>query len=361
MPIEVGIWRLGPKPERVYMSALESELMLENALVADLSILSPQLMLIGRQVPTSYGKFLDILAMNASGDLLIVELKRNRTPRDVVAQLLDYASWVQSLSHEEIGLLYADKNQGRKLEEGYADAFGTSLPEEINQNHQLMVVGSELDASTERIINYLSDNYGVPINAVFFRYFRDGGHGYLTRTWLINPDEVEQKASTSKAKKGSEPWNGRDFYVSLGVDEFRNWDDCRRYGFISGGGGKWYSQTLKLLFPGSRVFVNIPKTGYVGVGKVIEPAVPVKDFKVETPQGVIPILDAPLLASKMGVYVDDPDLTEYLVRVQWIKAVPKTEAYWEKGLFAIQHTACRLTSSFTIARLSKYFGLEELE
>lgn len=33
-------------------------------------------------------------------------------------------------------------------------------------------------------------------------------------------------------------------------------------------------------FPGSRVFVNIPKTGYVGVGTVKEEAVPVKDFKV---------------------------------------------------------------------------------
>jgi hypothetical protein len=358
MPIEVGIWRLGAKPERVHMSALDSELMLEDALVADLSILAPQLMLIGRQIPTAYGKFIDILAMDASGDLSIIELKRNRTPREVVAQLLDYAPWAQLLSHEDIGLLYSDKNQGRKLEEGYADAFDTSLPEQINQNHQLMVVASELDASTERIINYLSDNYGVPINAVFFRYFRDGGQGYLTRTWLIDPEEVEQKASKSKSKKGSEPWNGRDFYVSLGEGETRNWDDCRKYGFISGGGGKWYSQTLKLLFPGSRVFVNIPKTGYVGVGTVIESAMPVKDFKVETPTGEIPILEAPLLAPKMGAYADDLDLSEYLVRVQWIKAVPRTGAYWEKGLFALQHTACRMTSSFTIERLSQHFGLD---
>jgi hypothetical protein len=153
MPIEVGIGRLGPKPERVQMSALDSELMLENALVADLSILSPQLMLIGRQVPTSYGKFIDILAMDPSGDLLIIELKRNRTPREVIAQLLDYASWAQSLSYEEIG------------------------------SYQCRILS----------------------------LFRDGGQGYLTRTWLINPDEVEQKASKSKAKKGSEPRNGRDF------------------------------------------------------------------------------------------------------------------------------------------------------
>jgi len=69
MPIEVGIWRLGAKPEKVNMSAIDSELKLEDALAKDLSILSSQLMLIGRQVPTSYGKFIDMLAMDISGNL----------------------------------------------------------------------------------------------------------------------------------------------------------------------------------------------------------------------------------------------------------------------------------------------------
>jgi hypothetical protein len=30
------------------------------------------------------------------------------------------------------------------------------------------------------------------------------------------------------------------------------------------------------------------------------------------------------------------------VGVECTKTVPRDEAYWEKGLFAIQHTACRL-------------------
>jgi hypothetical protein len=368
MPIEVGIWRLGAKPEKVNISVIDSELMLEDALVKDLSILSPQLMLIGRQVSTSYGKFIDMLAMDVAGNLSVIELKKSRTPREVVAQLLDYASWVQSLSYEEIAAIYSDKNLGKKLEEGFDDAFGISLPEEINQKHELIVVASELDPSTERIISYLSDNYSVPINAVFFRFFRDDGRDYLARTWLIDPEEVERKVSQSKVKKGSVPWNGRDFYVSLGEDEQRNWDDCRKYGFVSGGGGKFYIQTLKLLFPGSRVFVHIPKTGYVGVGIVKESAVPVRDFKVSEDvvdsnvtmgSREIPILHAPLAAPNMDKNSDDLDLSEYLVRVEWIRTVPRTEAYWEKGLFANQNTACRLTNSFTIERLSQHFGLDD--
>ncbi len=359
MPIEVGIWRLGAKPEKIAMSTIDSESKLEDSLVQDISILSPQLMLIGRQVSTSYGKFIDMLAIDMSGNLSIIELKKNRTPREVVAQLLDYASWIQSLSYEDIAAIYADKNIGKKLEEGFADAFDMSLPEQLNQRHELIVVASELDASTERIINYLTDNYGVPINAVFFRFFRDGDRDYLARTWLIEPEEAERKVSKSAARKSSEPWNGRDFYVSLGECVFRNWDDCQKYGFISGGQGKWYSQTLKLLFPGARVFVNIPKMGYVGVGIVKNTAVAVKDFKILLNEQEVSILSAPIVAPEMDKNADDPDLSEYLVRIEWIKTVPKTEAYWEKGLFAIQHTACRMTSSFTIERLSQHFVLDD--
>jgi hypothetical protein len=359
MPVEIGLWRLGERPEKVAASAPDTESVLEDALEKDLSILSGGLMLIGRQVPTSYGKFIDMLAMNASGALAVIELKKSRTPREVVAQILDYASWVEALSYEEIAAIFSEKNAGRKLEEAFDDAFGISLPEQINQSHELIIVASDLDPSTERIINYLVDNYGVPVNAVFFRFFRDEGRDYLARTWLIDPKEAERKASQSKVKKGGEPWNGRDFYVSLGEGDHRNWDDCRKYGFVAGGQGKWYSQTLKLLFPGSRVFVNIPKTGYVGVGVVKEIAVPVREFKVNVDGREVPILEMPLQAPNMGENAENPDLSEYLVRVEWLKAVSKSEAYWEKGFFALQHTACRLTSSFTIERLSQHFGLDD--
>lgn len=359
MPVEVGLWRLGDRPEKLMLSIPKTESVLESALENDLSILDGGLMLIGRQLPTSYGKFIDMLAMNAAGELVVIELKRARTPREVVAQILDYASWVEKLSYEEIANIYSIRNPGRKLEEAFDDAFGISLPEQINQSHELIIVASELDPSTERIIDYLSDNYGVPINAVFFRFFRDEGRDYLARTWLIDPKDAERKVSQSKVKKGSEPWNGRDFYVSLGEGEHRNWEDCRKYGFVSGGQGKWYSQTLKLLFPGSRVFVNIPKTGYVGVGVVMEPAVPVKEFKIIEDGNEVSILDVPLQAPKMSENAEDSDLSEYVVRVDWLKAVSKSEAHWEKGFFALQHTACRLTSSFTIERLSQHFGLDD--
>ncbi len=357
MPIEVGVWRLGNELKQVSFTSIESESKLEDTLAADISILSPKLMLIGRQIPTAHGKFIDMLAIDAEGSLSVIELKRNRTPRDVVAQLLDYASWVKGLSYDQIAQIYSEKNDGSELEEAFADSFGGNPPEELNQGHELIIVASDLDPSTERIISYLGDNYGVPLNAVFFRYFEDAEKKYLVRTWLVDPREAE--ARTSSKQKRLERWNGRDFYVSLGDSRHRSWEDCMRYGFVSGGGGKWYSQTLDLLFSGARVFVNIPSAGYVGVGVVTGTSVPITEFKVKHNGSEVPVLDAPLKAPDLKEHAQDPEKYEYFVPVKWLKTLPKEQAYWEKGLFAIQHTACRLRNQFTLERLAHHFDLED--
>lgn len=359
MPIEVGIWKLGKTLSRVEFCPIESEAKLEDTLAADLSLVAPGLMLIGRQVATAWGKYIDLLAMDRDGEMMVIELKRDKTPREVVAQTLDYASWVEGLSYDQIAEIYAEKHSGQKFEIGYSEIYGASPPESINGSHRMIVVASELDGSTERILNYLSNNFGVPINTVFFRYFKDGANEYLTRTWLIDPEEAEEKTSKAAVKKREEVWNKRDFYVSLGEFEETDWEDCRRYGFVCGSGGKWYTQTLNLLFPEARVFVNIPQRGYVGVGIVKGTSTPVKDFMVTIDGKETPILNAPHAAKNMAKNADNPELCAYLVRVEWIKTVPKDQGYWEKGLFAVQHTACRLRNQFTIEKLTQHFGIAD--
>lgn len=360
MPIEVGIWRINGIPEKVHFSPIETEAKLERVLDADISVLDPSLMVVGRQVPTEFGGFIDLLAVNAEGDLTVIELKRGRTPREVAAQTLDYASWVQNLKYEQITEIYSERHHGQPFEQGFTEHFDADPPESLNENHRLIVVASELDSSTERIIGYLSVNYGVPINAVFFRYFKEGENEYLARTWLIDPNQVEAQASKAPAVKGGkEAWNGKDFYVALGEGDHRRWSDCRKYGFVSAGQGRWYSRTLEQLVPSARVFVCLPKQGYVGVGTVKESAVPVKDFTVEVNGEEKPILNADLEAPKMYENADDPDLSEYLVRVDWLKTLPTDQAIWEKGMYANQNSATKLRSKFTLDRLTEHFGLKD--
>ena len=165
-----------------------------------------------------------------------------------MAQTIDYASWVQNLSYSDIITLFKEKNNGKELEKEFYLKFETNLPEKINQAHNLIIVAAEVDNETERIINYLSTNYDIPINVVFFKYFQNGQSEYIVRTWLIDLNSVEEKSGNAKEKSKGEEWNGRDFVVTLGEGETRVWDDCVKYGFVSAGGDDGSTCSYRKLF-----------------------------------------------------------------------------------------------------------------
>jgi len=270
LPLEIGLWRVdGTSSVPLAASGMPLESRLEHHIEADPTILGEPLLLIGRQVPTAYGTFIDLLAIDGDGGLHVLELKRDRTPREVVAQALDYGSWVAGLSHDQVIRIFTDYRPGSVFEKIFADRFGIARPEELNTTQRLTVVGSAVDGTTERIITYLNNGFGVPINVVFFRYYADGEREYLARSWLLDASTDPPRTLRSPRGAGREDWNGQDWYVSFGEESgVRNWDDARRYGFVSAGGGQWFSRTLRALPLQARVFVCIPKIGYVGVGTV---------------------------------------------------------------------------------------------
>jgi hypothetical protein len=66
-------------------------------------ILAPEkLLFIGRQTKTPDGRALDLLAVTADRRPVIIELKKNRTPREMMAQALEYAAFIDRSSNDEI-------------------------------------------------------------------------------------------------------------------------------------------------------------------------------------------------------------------------------------------------------------------
>jgi hypothetical protein len=360
MPIEVGIWRIDSgSVEPVPASSLESEARLEDVLERDPTILGlDSLLVIGRQVITKYGKRVDLLAIDVEGTLYVVELKKDRTPREVVAQALDYGFWVRQLDDDQIAAFYSHHNAGASFAGAFEQFFGQPPPVPLNASHQLIIVASELDPSTERIVTYAAD-YDVPLNVVFFQYFKDGTAEYLTRSWLIDPAEAEERSRAPRSRsRPQETWNGQDFYYSVGEGPHRNWDDMVRYGFISSGGGRWYSNTLKLLEPGHRVFACIPQRGYVGVGIVKESVQPPSEFVVDVHGQPTKLVDAPLVApNAQDYFAEEPDKREYVVRVEWIRKRSRDEAFWKPGMYANQNSVTRLRQTFTLEELTREFDL----
>lgn len=78
----------------------------------------------------------------------------------------------------------------------------------------------------------------------------------------------------------------------------------------------------------------------------------------------VDLVDEPLL----GTYVhskdgarDSDEVAEWVVPVRWFAAVPAQQAYWKKGMFANQNSACKLRQEFTLERLAQHFGLDDEE
>jgi hypothetical protein len=199
MADEVRLWRIGAGDSltEVGRDKLDLESRLEDWLDRDISVLDASLLVIGRQVETDFGGFIDLLCVDQAGDLVIVELKRDRTPREITAQALDYASWVGELTDDKVAAI-ANSHLGQDFETAFRARFGTELPDTLNAHHRMLIVGSEIDASSERIIRYLSQSYGVDINAATFHYFReDDSSELLARLFVVEPAEVERRANRS--------------------------------------------------------------------------------------------------------------------------------------------------------------------
>lgn len=359
MAVQHSIWQVGDKPVKLAGSSLVSEKLLEDMIAADSSILSDDWMLVGRQVFAASAGYIDLLAVAPDGSLVIIELKRNMTPREVVAQGLDYASWVSALEADDIVEIYNQYAPGRSLAEDFRARFGNALDDDaLNNSHQVVIVASKLDASSERIVNYLN-RLDVPINVVFFSVFEHGDAQLLSRVWMLDPTETQINATGTGTPTEKEPWNG-EFYVSFGDSDWRSWDDARRYGFVSAGGGEWYSKTLNLLKPNDRVWVKIPGQGFVGVGRVTGPAIPANQFEVTQSDGSTVVLtELPAGDSAYGrKMLDNPEKWEYVVPIRWLETVDREHAFTEVGLFGNQNTVCKPTASkwrTTVEQLKQRF------
>nr|WP_087486264.1 hypothetical protein [Brachybacterium massiliense] len=362
MPVEMGIWRIdGEVPRRLTASRLPSEATLENFLEQDPALLGTKLLVIGRQVRTPYGKFLDLLAIDADGNLHVLELKRDRTPREVVAQVLDYGSWVSTLGRDEI-IDLANTHLDEPFASVFDETFGDTLPDELNKDLELTIVATELDASLERIVTYLR-GLGVPVNAVFFSYLEDGDRRYLARSWLAPQREGAESPKPSAPRSKRAEWNGRDWFIAFGEESgSRSWQDARRFSFVSAGGGHWYSRTLRSVPVGARVNVHVPKAGYVGVGTTTGEAMRFDKALVGPDDKLGRLADQALEGryhhGPEGAPQDD-DVAEWVLPVQWDVTVPVQEAFWEKGMFANQNSACSLRDEFTLERIAQHFGLED--
>ena len=189
MSTDIGIWKIDRESSVATKldaaDRMETEKMLEDVVVANPNMLMSGLKLVGRQVPAGTGQ-LDLLGIDEEGRLVVFELKREKLTREAVAQILDYCTYLETLSDSELGILIAERSgkHGIKkiadFDEWYASQAGDIL---TLRPVRMVLVGLGMDLSAHRIVAYLAEK-DIDISLLTF-------HGYLHGESMLLAKQVQ--------------------------------------------------------------------------------------------------------------------------------------------------------------------------
>lgn len=197
---------------------LDLEQHLENWLEhSPWAIAQEPLLLIGRQTSASSDDigtiFPDLLGIDKDGNLVVIELKKGNTPREVIAQLLEYAAWANELSDEtihDIALHYfslQDAYKGKDLAAIFCEAFEVEELPSLNQRIRLFVAAEEITPSVAKVCRFLRQSQGLDVNCIQFRIFQtESGETLVSSEAVVGLEEVNPpKKATTQRWSGEKP------------------------------------------------------------------------------------------------------------------------------------------------------------
>ena len=206
---------------------LESEERLEDLLAANPEMLMPGLWLVGRQTPIG-GGFLDLLGVDADGQLVVFELKRGTLTRDAVAQVIDYGSALEAMSDDELATLIVEHSGQRGIAkiEDFEDWLIQRGHESgtVQRSVQMMLVGLGVDDPATRMVDFLRSR-GVDIALLtYYAYVHNGGLLLARRAdeqLASEPSAPPKQRGLSTAKKREAL---RSKVEKMGIVDF--WDEA---------------------------------------------------------------------------------------------------------------------------------------
>jgi len=184
--------------EQVMESWLENN---QDSIVED-----GRLLVIGRQVTTNLNTFIDLLAIDRKGSLAVVELKRDRTPRDTLAQALEYASFVEHLSYDDIESILQEYlgDENVSLSEYHRSVFELDSSEAVsfNKDQRIVIVGQCVTSTIRQTANFLRRK-GIKVTCVEFKYFKTDSDEEILSCEIVVGQELAgaKKVTTSTLPK----------------------------------------------------------------------------------------------------------------------------------------------------------------
>ncbi|MCG7561001.1 hypothetical protein [Pseudoalteromonas sp. McH1-42] len=319
-------------------------------------ILGEELLVIGKEVILPSGKRLDLLCIDKGAALVIIELKRDDSGSSVEWQAIKYASYCSNFLPEEIFNQYASYT-GKTPDEAAksVEEFIDSDIEALNKSQRIILASKEFNSEVISAVLWLRE-FGLDIQCTRLAPYLDKDNELFIKPETIIPlpeakDYIEKKEVKNRKTAISKGWTGY-WFVNVGEGKHRTWEDNLRFGYISAGQGLIYSKALKRLSVGDKIFAYMKGVGYVGFGEVQSESMMIKDFIVENSK---PLLECDLKSESPDENSNNELLSEYAIKIDWIKTFSVSEAKTFSGIFANQNVVCKLRHESTLNFLLKEF------
>lgn len=130
---------------------------------------------VARQARIAGGGVPDILALDESGRVVVIEVKRD-IDRGQLAQCLEYAGWARLTNLDEISSLYAggglDHRGAAAFFRDWQDFTESTTPVTINPQPRLYLIARDFEGRTRSALDFLGENK-VPVTVVPVTIYED--------------------------------------------------------------------------------------------------------------------------------------------------------------------------------------------
>ena len=161
-----------------------------------------KLLIIGRQVATNLGGLIDLIAVDRQGSVVVVELKRNRTPRDTLAQALEYASYAARLDTHQLEMILCTylSDDSVNLAEHHREYFeleGGEAPA-FNKDQRIVIVGQRVTSEIRQTASFLRSK-GIRVSCIQFSFFQANGGTRLLSQEIVVGNESDKPVQVTSS------------------------------------------------------------------------------------------------------------------------------------------------------------------
>lgn len=158
-----------------------------------------------REIQTRHDHSIDNMFIDGNGTIVVAEMKRGRAPREVVAQVLDYAAHVSRFEWDDVDTLCREK-LGTSVDIAFEGVFGRLLVKHGKPDHRLLVVAEGFDERAIDTALYML-NTGVPIALLEFTMM-DVGDREIFEVRTVLGDIPDQTVATQPISTPGMPEEG---------------------------------------------------------------------------------------------------------------------------------------------------------